>query len=191
MWDILGIQKSKLRRDLFALWFANVDKKFYVRQLERLLNFSAGNLRKELKGLESNDIIYSRKEANLVYYFLNKKHPLFKEIKSIVFKTIGVEEILRHELKKITGIEMAFIYGSFAKGEESSASDIDLFIIGNPDENKLVEIIRKIEDKLDREINYSLYGKEDFKNKKKEKEPFIMDLIKNKKVFLAGDINEL
>lgn len=191
MFDILGIKKSKLRENLLRLWFSDTEKKFYLRQLEKIIGFSAGNIKKELKNLENGGFIYSTKQGNLVYYALNKNHPLFKEIKSIISKTIGVEAILRGFFKKIKNIKAAFIYGSFASEKESSASDIDLFIIGSPDEIKLSGIIRDMEDKLDREINYNLYSEKDFAKKRKEEDYFISDVIKNKKIFLAGGLDEL
>jgi predicted nucleotidyltransferase len=89
------------------------------------------------------------------------------------------------------GIEVAFIYGSFAKHEGGAKSDVDLFIIGKPDDSKLLREIGKLEDVLKREINYSVFRRDEFKLKTKEKDSFIMDLLKNPKIFLIGDSNDL
>jgi predicted nucleotidyltransferase len=89
------------------------------------------------------------------------------------------------------GIEVAFIYGSFAKHEETGRSDIDLLIIGKIDENRLLGQINKLERVLKREINYSLFQRDEFNHKTKEKDPFITDLLKNPKIFLIGDKNDL
>jgi predicted nucleotidyltransferase len=94
-------------------------------------------------------------------------------------------------LEKFDDIDRAFIYGSFAKGEEREDSDIDLLIIEKVDEDKLIEEIGKLERKLQREINYAIYGKEDFNKKKKEGNPFIMDILKEKKIFLIEGENGL
>jgi predicted nucleotidyltransferase len=191
MSEPLGLIKSKLRRDLLRLYFTNPDKEYYLRELERMINFSVGNIRRELMKLESKGLFTFRRQGNLVYYSLNKSHPLFKALKSLIFKTIGVEGELRSALRRIKGIELAFIYGSFAKGDERTASDIDLFIMGNMNEEKLIRAISKAEIALRREINYSLYSREDFEKKKKEKDYFIKELIREPKVFLIGDDNGL
>jgi predicted nucleotidyltransferase len=68
-----------------------------------------------------------------------------------------------------TGATKAFIYSSFAKGDETEDSDIDLLIIGKLNEDKLIGEINNLERKLQREINYTIYGKEDFTKKKNEK----------------------
>lgn len=88
-------------------------------------------------------------------------------------------------------MEVAFIYGSLAKNEENAASDIDLFVIGKSDEDKLVMKLGRLEKILKREINYSLYTKDDFEKKKRQKDSFVLDLIENPKVFLIGKENDL
>lgn len=189
--DIFRITKSKLREELLTLYFTTPNKKYYLRELERILNFSVGNIRRELIKLESTGLFLSENKGNLVYYYLNKSYPLFKELKSIIFKTSGAPKMLQNTLKKFDGIDRAFIYGSFAKGEERGGSDIDLLIIGEVNEDKLIEVISNVERKLQREINYSIYGKEDFKKKEKEGNPFILDILQEKKIFLIGDENGL
>jgi len=179
------ITKSKLREELSALYFTNPNKKYYLRELEKLLNFSLGNIRRELIKLENTGLFLIENKGNLVYYYLNQSYPLFEELKSIIFKTSGAPKIIQN-LEKFIGISQAIIYGSFAKGEEKGDSDIDLLIIGEVNEDKLIEVISKLERKLHREINYAIYGKEDFK-KKDEGNPFILDILKEKKIFLVGD----
>jgi len=189
--DLFRITKSKLREELLTLFFTNPNKKYYLRELERMLGFSVGNIRRELIKLESTGLFLSENKGNLVYYYLNQSYPLFKELKSIILKTSGVPKMLHNILDKFKDIDRAFIYGSFAKGEEREDSDIDLLIIGEVDEDKLIEVIDKLERKLQREINYAIYGKEDFNKKKKEGNSFILDTLKEKKIFLIGDENGL
>ncbi|MFQ5867673.1 MAG: nucleotidyltransferase domain-containing protein [bacterium] len=143
-------------------------------------------IRKELLSLEEAGIFEYRKKGNLVYFYLNKSFPLFDELKSIVFKTIGISGALKEGLSKLKGIEVAFIYGSFAKGEEYSDSDIDLCIIGEPSETDLISIIRELEETIRREINYTVYDRNDFNKRKRQKGSFINNLLKENKIFLIG-----
>lgn len=189
--DISNIFKSKTRKALFRLYFTNPENEYYLRELERLLDIPVSMVRKELLRLEKENIFLSHKKGNLVYYHLNKLYPLFSELKSIVFKTVGTKGVLKQTLSKIEGIEVAFIYGSFAKNNEKAASDIDLFVKGNIDEDSIVREINKIEKSLKREINYTLYTHEEFKKKKVKKDSFILDLLQNPKIFLIGDKNDL
>ena len=189
--DIANIFKSKTRKALFKLYFTNPENEYYLRELERLLAIPVSMIRKELCRLEKEGVFLSRKKGNLLYYYINKSYPLFSELKSIVFKTIGVEGVLRQALKKVNRVEVAFIYGSFAQNSEKATSDIDLFIIGVLDENSLLKEINKAEKALKREINYTLYKQEEFRKKKVKKDSFILDLLENLKIFLMGGENDI
>ena len=189
--DISKIFKSKTRKELFRLYFTNPDQEYYLRELERILRTPVSMIRKELTRLEEDGVFLSRRMGNLTYYLLNQSYPLFDELKSIVFKTIGIQGLMREILGKMKGNEVAFIYGSFAKHEETGRSDIDLLIIGKIDENRFLREINKLEKVLKREINYSIFQRDEFKKKMKEKDPFITDLLKNPKIFLVGDPNDL
>ncbi|MCG2712767.1 MAG: nucleotidyltransferase domain-containing protein [Candidatus Omnitrophica bacterium] len=189
--DITKIFKSKTRSALFRLYFTNPEKNHYLRELERMLNIPVSMLRKELLSLKNSNIFNSNKKGNLSYYSINKEYPLYNELKNIVFKTIGIQGSLSTLLSPIKGIKTAFIYGSYAKSEDNAASDIDLFIIGKIAEVNLISKINTLEKKLKREINYSYYSIADFEQKKKNKDSFIMDVLKNKKIFLIGGNNDL
>jgi predicted nucleotidyltransferase len=189
--DITKIFKSKARMALLRLYFTNPDKEYYLRELERILSTPVSVIRKELVALESSGIFKSSRKANLCYYSLNKKYPLYDELKNIVFKTVGIQGALAELLLSIEGIEVAFIYGSYAKNESNTKSDVDLFIIGSIDEDDLLPEINKLEKTLHREINYSLYSKKDFSKKRTEKDSFIKDVVQNKKIFLIGDENDI
>lgn len=189
--DIQKIFKSKTRKELFRLYFTNPDHEYYLRELERLLNIPVSMIRRELQSLEKSGIFTYQKKGNLVFYHLNKNYPLFEELKSIVFKTIGIKGLIKETLEKIKGVEVAFMYGSFAKNEEQVGSDVDLFIIGRVDERKLVVEIGRLESLLKREINYTIYSPAEFRKKKQRHDAFIMDVTENPKIFVTGDKNDL
>lgn len=93
----LPLFKSKIRKSLFKLYFAEPNKKYYIRQLAKNLNLPIGNLYKELEYLEDLGILKSRRVANLKYYFLNKKNPIYSELKSITEKTLMLKENIKNE----------------------------------------------------------------------------------------------
>jgi predicted nucleotidyltransferase len=189
--DISKLFKSRTRKELFRLYFTNPASEYYLRELERLLDIPVSMIRQELVRLEEEGIFNSHRKGNLVYFSLNKSYPLFDELKSIIFKTIGVKGLIKQSLEKIKGTEAAFIYGSFAKNEEKATSDIDLCLVGDINEDNLLREMRGSEKVLKREINYTLYSREEFKRKKRQKDRFILDLLENKKIFLMGSEDDL
>jgi predicted nucleotidyltransferase len=191
MLESLYITKSKIRQDILTLFFTNPSQKYYLRELQRILGYSAGSIRRELLKFQKDNLFNTQKVGNLLYYTLNTKHPLFKELRVIVSKTVGIEGSLRNALSSIKKIEIAFIYGSFAAKHEKGTSDIDLMIIGNTDISLLNEKVADLEKKLQREINITVYSREEYRDKKLAKSGFIMDLLKNPKIMLIGKEDDL
>lgn len=87
--DIGRIFSSKTRKALFGLYFADPDREYYLRELERILEIPVSMVRTELINLKKDGIFDCHQKGNLTYFYLNKSYPLFNELKNIVFKTIG------------------------------------------------------------------------------------------------------
>ena len=182
---------SKTKREILKRFLLNPDEKYYVRQLSGILNSSVGTIHRELIKFEKSGILKSENVGNLRFFYINKKNPLFIELKKIVFKTEGVKGRMETELGKIEGIKAAFIYGSFAKEEERGDSDIDLFLVGDVNENELIPKISILEKEFNREINYTIYTVKELKKERKDKNSFILEVLGNAKIFLIGGKNGL
>ena len=191
MLDFPNLLSSKVRQKVFRVYFYQTNRRYYLRELERLLDEPVGNIRRELLRWSKAGLFLREKVGNLTYYSLNKSFPLYEELKAIVSKTIGIEHILKKGLKGIESIAVAIIYGSVASGEDTGNSDIDVLLIGNPEMDELVDNIQEMEKELGREINYVLYTPEEFKRKKEAQNTFIIDVLRNPKVLIIGDEGDL
>lgn len=177
---------SKLRTKLLDVFLSLSDARFYIRELERKIKEEAKNVSRELKNLEALGLLISEKQGNLKYYSVNENFFLYPELKAIIFKTTGVQGILKEALKRLKGIETAFIYGTYATGKESESSDVDIMVIGKPDLTELNEVISNLEEKLNREINYMCFDQEEFKERRKAGDAFIEDVLSGEKIMLKG-----
>lgn len=182
------IIKSKIRQGILKLFFSNKNKEFYLSEIAKIMNVSRGTTQREAEKLEKIGILKSEKKNNLRYFILNRQDPLFEEWESIIRKTIGIETELEKVLQKIGRIRFAFIFGSYAKGDFKSDSDIDLFIVGNPDEDIVISKIKKIEKEINREINYHIYSEKEFQKRIKT-DSFLQNITK-KYILLTKNKNE-
>ncbi|MCL5073759.1 MAG: nucleotidyltransferase domain-containing protein, partial [Actinobacteria bacterium] len=128
--DIFNLTKSKTRKAIIELYFNNLAKKYYLRELEKILNYPVQNIRRELIKLEETGLFKREKQGNQIYYSLNTKVPIFNDFKNIIEKTIGIENQLKEALSDLNGISKVFIYGSFADRTYDALSDIDIMIVG-------------------------------------------------------------
>jgi predicted nucleotidyltransferase len=183
MVDILF--KSKIRQKILSRFFANEGRRFYINEMARLVNTTQGTCRRELNKLVDMGVLTTSKEGNLLYYYVNKQNPLYREFSVIIQKTIGIEAKLKSSLQSFKGISYAFIFGSYAKREFKPESDIDVVIIGIIEEDRLIRVFKDFEKTIGREINYHIYTEEEFKNKLRTNS-FIKNIIKNH-IIIKGD----
>lgn len=182
---------SKARVKLLTWFITHPGERFHYRYLVRSLELSAPSVRNELKLLEETGLLVSTREANVRFYSVNQSHPLYPEIKSIVFKTVGLADFLKESLQEIGNIQVAFIYGSVAKNVEDVRSDIDLMVIGDVDMDKLHETVSAAEETLGREVNPSIFMAKDWQKQLSAKKAFVLDVNKGPKIFLIGAEDDL
>jgi predicted nucleotidyltransferase len=190
MINFLEITKSRLRNKILLHFFTNVDDEMYLREMALRLKEDPGNLSKELSKLEKEGIFISQYRGKQKYFFLNKAYSLFNELKSIIFKTIGIQGSLQNIINEISGIVSAFIYGSFATGKENASSDIDLCLIVKDsvfNEHNFISKIDGLGKTISREINYIYYSEEEWKKQINENDSFIINIKMGPKIILKGD----
>ena len=182
---------SKNRAALLQLFLTNPDQSFYMQEIGRIFGKKPGNFQRMINKLVDEGILVSEYKANARYFKANKDYPLYKELKNIVSKTVGVIGSIKEALRRVSTITFAFIYGSYAKDRENYLSDIDLVIVGKINEDELITELDRLEEYLKREVNYKLYKPRDYRRLVKQKEPFIMEILRDKKIMLIGEENEL
>lgn len=189
MINFLQLTRSRLRQKILSYYFTNPTKDLYLRQAASMLGEDPGNLSKEFTKLEKEGVFIAEMQGNQKHFCLNKKYPLYNELKSILFKTVGVEGCLKKIIKNLKDVDLSFIYGSYAANKENASSDVDLLIVGSPDEDKLLHEIDSAENLLGREINYNVYSAKEFKRRLKTKDSFITNILKRPKIILKGELD--
>jgi len=151
-----------------------------------------GAVQRELQRLERAGLLSVRMHGNQKHYQANSESPLFEEICSIVRKTVALEEPLRAAVGSLPGtVHLAFIYGSIAKKEDTSASDIDLMLVA--DKLTLEDVyaaLSPVELLLDRKINPSLYTDEEFNQRRSRGNPFLTRVLNGPVILLSGSIDD-
>lgn len=178
---------SKTKRNLLQLFLTNPERQFYTREIAKLTGEPLNAVRRELGYLEKAGLVKSHSEGNLKYFAVVKDFPFYSELKKIIYSTVGLGDLLRDRLKDSRSIELAFIYGSVAKDMETSKSDIDLFVVGEIEDEELHRLISKVEKEIGREINYTLMTKKEFAERSKSGEPFLKRIEREEKIVLKGN----
>lgn len=178
---------TRTQSRVLGLLFGQPDRSFYLLEIVRAAGVGRGSVQRELERLTSAGLIDKRRVGNQVHYQANRNSMVFEELRGLVVKTVGVADVIRTALiPESDTIESAFIYGSIAKNEDHTGSDIDLMVVSDSLEYaQLLSQLAGCEEKLGRAINPIIYTREQFEQKRKETR-FLQRVMEQPRIQLIG-----
>jgi predicted nucleotidyltransferase len=182
----------KTRRTVLASTLMHPDRWWFLADLARHIGVPPSSLQREMESLVEVGILLRRQEGKQVYFKPDPNCPILYELQGIMTKTLGLVDVLRETLapfKRV--INLAFVYGSIARSEELSESDVDLMIIGNASLADLSPALHQAEERLGREVNPTLFSPEEFVEKVKQGHHLIRTVLGSDKLFILGSQDDL
>ena len=157
-----GLIASKTRIKLLVRLFFNPFTRSYLRELAKEFNVSTNSVREELNQLTKSQFLKTEKDGRQIFYQANQKHPLFPELRSMVEKVMGVDQVLDSIITRLGDLEFAFLIDDYAEGKDTGI--MDLLLVGNIDEYHLNDLSRKTERYINRRIRSLVLSKEEYDN---------------------------
>lgn len=184
---------TKTQQRVLAVLFGQSNRSFYANEIIALAASGSGAVQRELARLEAAALVTVLRVGNQKHYQANHAAPIFAELRSIVLKTSGMADVLRAALQPLwTSIELAFVYGSIAKGSERAGSDVDLMVIGSlPSNAQLLEALLPARAQLGRVVNPTMYTAEEFAQRVRDGRSFIVRVLEQPKVFVKGSEHDI
>lgn len=155
-----GIIGSKTRIKLLIRFFFNPDTQSYLRQLATEFGVSTNAVREELNHLTKTDLLQSVKRGRQVFYSANRNHPLFPELRSMVGKVLGVDQVIDSIITRLGDLERAYLIDDYAEGKDNGI--IDLVLVGDIDRYHLDDLSRKTERYIKRKIRSLVMSHQEF-----------------------------
>jgi predicted nucleotidyltransferase len=191
---IAGALFGVTRLRVLALLFGRPHESFYLRQVARETGSGVGATQREVARLVVADIVRRTQRGNQVHFQANADSPVFNELRDLLAKTAGLASVLRATLGTLIPSgsgAIAFIYGSAAAGKQTASSDIDLMLIGDVSQARLLPVLRKAQARLGREVNATVYPLDEFTSKLDRGEHFARRSMASPRIMLIGDDREL
>lgn len=191
--SIAGALFSNVQQRVLAVIFGHPERSFYTSEIIRLVRSGAGAVERELSRLQRSGLVNVERIGNQKHYRANQASPIFHELHGIVIKTVALTEPLKRSLQPYKDkIKTAFVYGSVAKGTDTSRSDIDLMVVGNdmsyPD---LYSELQKAEPIIGRPVNPNLVSVKDWRRKLAQPDSFVRKIAARPKIFIIGSEADL
>ncbi|MBW1864012.1 MAG: hypothetical protein JRJ02_16895, partial [Deltaproteobacteria bacterium] len=118
------------------------------------------SVREELNQLKKTQFLKSEKDGRQVYYMANQDHPLFPELRSMVNKVIGLDQVIDSIVTRLGDLELAFVLDDYAEGKDTGI--MDLLLVGNIDQYHLNDLSRKTERYIKRKIRSLVLSRDEY-----------------------------
>ena len=149
---------SKTRLRLMIKFFISQANKAHLNGLASEFGESTNSIRKELNNLYDAGYLLKSKSNNKIVYNVNSNHPLYDTLKKVVYKHLGLEDIVETVLERMGNVEKIIITGDYAKGIDSG--NIEVILVGkNLNFNYTSQLEEKIENLINRSVSFFLTSK--------------------------------
>ena len=116
--------------------------------------------------------------------------PLYVELRGLVLNAVGLVDVLRDALTD-DGIQVAFVFGSVARGQEGAYSDVDLMVIGKVGLRALSVRLRGVTERIGREVNPTVLNAPELRARVARGDPFVSRVLSEPALFVIGTRDEL
>jgi DNA-binding transcriptional ArsR family regulator len=142
-------------------FFFNPETRSYLRELANDFNVSSNAVREELNQLKKTHLLKSEKNGRQVFYRANTDHSLFPELKSMVSKVLGIDQVIDGIVSRLGNIEKAYLVDDYAEGKDSGI--IDIVLVGQIDQYHLNDLTKKTERYIKRKIRLLVLDHEEYR----------------------------
>ena len=153
--DMYKLKFTNLEHEIFSLLCIRTGEKLSQREIAKLLNVSPTAIAKPVKRLQEKNLAKIEKTKTINFVSFNRDEQRAIELKRAEnlknAYVSGLSDYLEEQLAGSTVI----LFGSYSRGEDTNASDIDIAVIGRKDKMLELEEYEKI---LNREINMNFYN---------------------------------
>lgn len=183
---------TRTQQRVLGLLFGQPDRSFYASEIISRSRSGSGAVQRELKRLASSGLVTVTRIGNQIHYQANHEAPVYAELCGLIKKTVGLSQPISASLAPLAqSIRLALLFGSVAKGTDTSRSDIDLLIVADDITlEDLFSALEPVETELQRKINPTLYSSDEFMQRKASNHAFITRVLSEEHIVLIGSENE-
>jgi len=182
---------SKVRIKLLEIFFAHPNEIYHVRELVRKTGEEINSVRRELAHMESAGMVKKESRGNRLYYWFNKNYLFYPELTRMLAKTTGLGAEIIKNRNKIGKLNFVMFSGKYVSKLERKPDEVDILIVGEIVMPEVAALIKAEEEKIKRELNYTVMTPEEFIFRKKRRDPFLMGILSGTRVMVIGSEEEL
>lgn len=190
---LLPILRSQVAGELLALLYLHPGAEYSLTDVAKDLQVSVRAVQHEASRLARAGLIQDRRLGNLRLIRSGPETLLTRPLTDLLAATYGPLPVMKELLNAMTGVESAYIYGSWAARYHGEAgpipADIDVIVVGAPSLDDLDEVAEKAQTRLRRPVHIRRLRPETW-NDPEPTDPFMQSVKARPLVQVAGSPNE-
>jgi len=180
------------RSAILAATILQPDRIWFLTELAGFLETQPSSLQREVDSLSRAGILRAWRDGRRLYLAANRGCPIFEHLAGLFEKTSGVVPVIQQELSALADrVACAFVFGSLARSEEGSASDIDLLVVGRLGLADLALPLERAEARLGRIINPVMFSADEFQARLERRDHFVESVMGSPRLAIFGDAHDL
>lgn len=173
---------SRTRVKILALLLNNSTRAYFVREITRKVDEQINSVRRELANLKSIGLVKSHPKNGKIFFQANNKSDLYPDLKKL-FSKVSQETVyetqIADKLRELGLVQYAALLGYFV---QDTGSEIDLFIVGDIDKEKLQPLAKELSAEVGHEINYTIMSTEEYQERRVLFDRFLTEILAAPKV---------
>lgn len=173
--------------EILALYLSDYTTRMHVRQISRVTSRNHRTVSLALKRLERQGIVKHEDVGKNKQYSLNLDNVITRDCLKNAESLRSMEFLEKHFVLKKLLTELSqdmrdtalMLFGSYAKGEETEMSDIDLLILKDENEGKMLKDITEFAARHNINIQIQKTTKEQFELAIREKDTLVVEIMKH------------
>ena len=166
---------SKTRVKLLTLFLLNTDKRYFVREITRMLKEQLNSVRRELGKMEGMGLIKSEVIKQKKYYSINSNFEYLAEFRNFVLRAGEViQRTVGDRFKSLTSVKLVVLSGVFVN---KPGAETDILIVGRVNRNRAIKLIGQMEEELGRELRYALLDSSDYDFRMNMGDQFLLSIM--------------
>lgn len=164
------IFRSDNQMRLLGQLFLHADQEQTIADLETATGIPQQTLSREVNRLLAAGLLEGRRVGRLHFVKPNLASPYYPELSGLLLKALGPLQVLSERLRRVAGIDDAYLFGSWARRYQGEAGpppgDIDVAVVGNPDVDEIYEACNEASRVLGQEVNPVILTPEEWRSKR-------------------------
>jgi predicted nucleotidyltransferase len=175
MYEIMIQLYQKIKQlSVLKLYLENPYDSYYLRESARLLKMDPMTVKRALTLFVADGIVLKTKEKNQILYKANIESPAVRYLKiSYNIATLLKKKVVECITNNMNTVTSILLFGSYAKGENDSESDIDILVLSlskNPPTAELTKVLK-------RDVNLIYFTPAQWSQQAKTNRAFYLDVI--------------